>query len=124
MRRLVLAVPMAVALAAYVNSTPSGIVYSMQLTTATTSLPVVEIAATPKGWVPVDYGAAQISVPASFGVYYPGQGSRRLWATPGALFLGPLAADTVQQSCSAPQFPRGGVMGRRRARACLVARNR
>ncbi|MGA3354482.1 MAG: hypothetical protein ABSD85_15065 [Acidimicrobiales bacterium] len=68
------------------------------------SVSAVDTTATPAGWVPVDYGDVQISVPASFGVYYPGQDSCRLWATPGALFLGPLAADTAPRSCTAPGY--------------------
>jgi hypothetical protein len=39
--------------------------------TTTKQLPVVDLSATP-GWVPVAYGDAQVSVPASFKVYYPG----------------------------------------------------
>lgn len=33
-------------------------------------LPVVDVAATPKGWVPVDFGMAQISVPHDWNLYY------------------------------------------------------
>jgi hypothetical protein len=33
--------------------------------TPRTGLPVVDTAVTPRGWVPVDFGLAQISVPAS-----------------------------------------------------------
>lgn len=33
-------------------------------------LPSVDLSATPKGWIPVDYGDAQISVPPSWGVLY------------------------------------------------------
>ena len=34
--------------------------------TAPTKLPVVDLSATPAGWVPVAYGDAQISVPATW----------------------------------------------------------
>ena len=46
--------------------TPSG-----TTTKPSTKLPVVDVSATPAGWVPVDYGDAQVSVPKSFFVYYP-----------------------------------------------------
>jgi hypothetical protein len=35
-----------------------------------TNLPVVDLSATPAGWVPVDYGEAQISVPPTWWVLY------------------------------------------------------
>lgn len=38
--------------------------------TARASAPLVDLAATPKGWIPVDYGDAQISVPPSWGVLH------------------------------------------------------
>ena len=41
-------------------------------TTAPKPLPVVDLSATPKGWVPVAYGDAQLSVPPGFPVVYPG----------------------------------------------------
>jgi hypothetical protein len=49
----------------------------------------VDLSATPAGWVPVAYGDAQVSVPASFSVYYPGQNPCELFSTPGALFVAP-----------------------------------
>lgn len=53
------------------------------------SQPVVDLAATPKGWVPVDYGDAQISVPAKWRVAYrsPACGSA---VAPGELFVNPV----------------------------------
>ena len=66
--------------------------------TPRTPLPVVDTAATPKGWVPVDYGDAQVSVPASLYVYYPG------WTDCGlrgnALYLGPATPSAI--GCGAP----------------------
>jgi hypothetical protein len=37
---------------------------------APTKLPVVDLSATPKGWVPVAYGDAQVSVPATWNVLF------------------------------------------------------
>ena len=37
-------------------------------------LPVVDLSATPAGWVPVAFGDAQVSVPSDFPIVYPGQG--------------------------------------------------
>ena len=51
-------------------------------------LPVVDTTATPKGWVPVDYGDAQISVPASFSVVYRGQYPCDVQTQVGTLFVG------------------------------------
>ena len=53
-----------------------------------TPLPVVDTAATPKGWVPVDYGDAQVSVPASFSVVYRGQYPCDVQTQVGTLFVG------------------------------------
>jgi len=39
--------------------------------------------------MPVDDGDAQVSVPASFSVYYPGQDVCELFSTPGAVFVAP-----------------------------------
>ena len=39
-------------------------------TPASKPLPVVDLSVTPKGWVPVDYGDAQVSVPATWWVLY------------------------------------------------------
>lgn len=57
------------------------------------------------GWVPVDYGDAQISIPASYSVFYPGENSCRLFTTPGALFVGP-RANVGPSSCPAPLNPK------------------
>ena len=51
-------------------------------------LPVVDTTATPKGWVPVDYGDAQVSVPASFSVVYRGQYPCDVQTQVGTLFVG------------------------------------
>ena len=93
-------VVLALALAACTNS-PT---VSPTTTTVPRPLPAIDLSATPAGWVPVAYGDAQLSVPAYFGVYYPGQKSCRLWATPGALFLGPLSAEAAPRSCTAPGY--------------------
>ena len=55
-------------------------------------VPAVDLSATPVGWVPVAYGDAQVSVPASFYVSY---GAPDLYAcqaldSPGALFVVPM----------------------------------
>jgi len=54
----------------------------------TQPVPAVDLSATPAGWVPVDYGDAQVSVPATFFVLYPGCGT--VSASSGALVLGAL----------------------------------
>jgi photosystem II stability/assembly factor-like uncharacterized protein len=59
--------------------------------TVPTLLPAVDLSATPKGWVPVAYGDAQISGPPSFPVVYPGQGFPCKGASvsgPGGLLVG------------------------------------
>ena len=48
---------------------------SVKAPTVSTLLPVVDLSVTPKGWVPVAYGDAQLSVPPGFPVAYPGQTS-------------------------------------------------
>lgn len=71
------AVCAAAALALAACSTPSATTPTSAPTTSTTApsrpLPVVLTAATPKGWIPVDLGDAQLSVPSTFDVAYPGQ---------------------------------------------------
>ena len=67
-------------------------------------LPVVDLAATPAGWVPVAYGDAQVSVPASFSVFYPGQDPCESFSTPGALFVAPIPG--FKRICPAPGHPR------------------
>ena len=43
---------------------------SPSVTPTTRPLPVIDLSATPAGWVPVAYGDAQISVPANWGVLF------------------------------------------------------
>lgn len=64
LRALMLAV-MAIVLAACTRSTTVS-------PTTIRPLPAIDLSATPAGWVPVDYGDAQISVPPIMGVFYPG----------------------------------------------------
>ena len=52
----------------------------------------VDFSATPAGWVPVAYGDAQVSVPASFSVFYPDQYPCNPFSRVGSIFLGPLGA--------------------------------
>jgi hypothetical protein len=52
----------------------------------TTTLPTVPTSATPAGWVPVDFGEAQISVPADWYVGY--NTTCRPPAPPGTVFVG------------------------------------
>jgi hypothetical protein len=70
-------------------------------------LPIVDLLATPAGWVPVAYGDAQVSVPASFSVYepYPGEPPCAVFATPGAFFVAPTPAKELvlsKQLCPQP----------------------
>jgi hypothetical protein len=91
LRALVLVV-MALALAACTSSV------SPTTTTVPKPLPAIDLSATPTGWVPVAYGDAQVSVPASLYVYYPG------WTDCGlrgnALYLGPTTPSAI--GCGAP----------------------
>jgi len=66
-------------------------------------LPVVDLAATPAGWVPVAYGDAQVSVPASFSVFYPGLRPCEPFSTPGAIYVAPIPA---KMNCPPPGHPR------------------
>jgi hypothetical protein len=76
------------------SSTPTT---STTLPTTSTTLPpiaAVDVAVTPSGWVPVDYGDAQVSVPASFTIFYPG------WSlcgtpAPNAIYVGPPGRSAV-----------------------------
>jgi hypothetical protein len=65
-------------------------------------IPAVVTSATPAGWVPVDYGDAQISVPASFSTSYPYDQSpcRDLAAPGGALAVGWNGATGFYNRCS------------------------
>jgi hypothetical protein len=69
----------------------------------TKPLPVVDLSATPAGWVPVAYDDAQVSVPASFSVFYPGQDPCESFSTPGALFVAPIPG--FKRICPAPGHP-------------------
>ena len=65
----------------------------------------VLLSATPVGWVPVAYGDAQVSVPASFYVSY---GAPDLYAcqaldSPGALFVVPMHAKPIITEGGCPQ---------------------
>ena len=70
----------------------------------TKPLPVVDLSATPAGWVPVAYGDAQVSVPGAFSVFYPGQDPCESFSTPGALFVAPIPG--FKRICPAPGHPR------------------
>jgi hypothetical protein len=61
-------------------------------TTTTKPIPAVDLSATPTGWVPVAYGDAQISVPASFSVIYPGQYPCGSFSDVGTIFLGSIGS--------------------------------
>jgi hypothetical protein len=52
-----------------------------------TKLPVVDLSATPAGWVPVAYGDAQVSVPSDWKVEY--EQACWLWHAPGTVEVGP-----------------------------------
>ena len=69
--------------------------------TVPTPLPVVDLSATPKGWVPVAFGDAQISVPASWHVLY--NSSVCLLGSPG----GDVYVNPSGGSCSAKGTPKG-----------------
>ena len=59
----------------------------------TKPIPAVDLSTTPGGWVPVAYGDAQVSVPESFSVWYPGLNPCELsFSKPSSLFLGPVVA--------------------------------
>jgi hypothetical protein len=58
-------------------------------TTTTKPLPAIDLSATPAGWVPVAYGDAQVSVPASFSVYYTGENTCGSYLPTSSLFIGP-----------------------------------
>jgi hypothetical protein len=69
--------------------------------TVSIPLPVVDLSATPKGWTPVAYGDAQISVPASWHVLY--DSSACLSGSPaGDVYVNPSGG-----FCSAKGTPKG-----------------
>jgi hypothetical protein len=63
-------------------------------TAPTKGLPVVDLSATPAGWVPVAYGDVQVSVPATFWVY--DQDACSNFQTPGTVYVDPL----YEQDCA------------------------
>ncbi|MGC9961595.1 MAG: hypothetical protein ABSE47_06790 [Acidimicrobiales bacterium] len=73
---------------AAVSTTTSGPTTTTTVPKAPTSILSVDLSATPAGWVPVAYGDAQISVPASFSVSYPGWDQCGVSGDLGALYLG------------------------------------
>jgi hypothetical protein len=94
-------VVMALTLSACTSS--QTVVPTTTTTVATTQpLPAVDLSATPAGWVPVAYGDVQVSVPASFYVYYPG------WLDCGlrgdALYLGPATPSAIGCGASSPNL--------------------
>jgi hypothetical protein len=83
---------------------------SSQTTTPTTTrtvpptthpLPAIDLSATPTGWVPVAYGDAQVSVPASFLVVYPGTCVGGPSVALGALLIGSTSAASAEPACPA-----------------------
>lgn len=100
--RVLAALITAAVLAACTSTTAPGIVHSLPVSLDTSTakpLPVVDLAATPKGWVPLDYGNAQISVPQSWSVQYrsPDCAFGKL---PGLVLVNPTAT-----ACLAPMSP-------------------
>jgi hypothetical protein len=62
----------------------------------------VDLSAALSGWVPVAYGKAQVSVPASFSVAYPGQAPFcGPVSPPGELFIAPTATAETGSGCPA-----------------------
>jgi hypothetical protein len=75
-------------------------------TTVPKPLPVVDLSATPAGWVPVTFGDAQVSVPPGFPVAYPGQTSFCKGASasgPGGLLVDIPPGETVH--CAVERHP-------------------
>ena len=71
-----------------------------QTVTPTRPLSVVDLSAVATAWVPVAYGDAQVSVPTSFSVVYPGE--TQLCAPlspPGVLFVAPTPATETGSGC-------------------------
>jgi hypothetical protein len=93
---------LAVALAACTNSpTVSPTTTTRPLNVNVISTTAVDTEATPTGWVPVAFGDAQVSVPISFFVWYPGMNPCELsFSKPNSLFLGPGAA--AYRACVGP----------------------
>jgi hypothetical protein len=72
----------------------TGAAYTSTQTVPTTTKSIlgVDLSMTPTGWVPVAYGDAQVSVPASFSVIYPGQYPCNPFSNVGTIFLGPMGS--------------------------------
>jgi len=85
---------LAVALAACTSSpTVSPTTTTRPLNVNVISTTAVDTEATPTGWVPVAFGDAQVSVPISFFVWYPGLNPCELsFSKPSSLLLGPVVA--------------------------------
>ena len=73
----------------------AGSAHSQASVTATKPVSSVDLSSAargaPRGWVPVAFGNAQVSVPASFSVIYPGQYPCNPFSDVGTIFLGPIA---------------------------------
>ncbi len=68
------------------------------------SLPVVDTAATPQGWLPVDLGDAQLSVPGDWGLVSDGESA--CLDAPGAVILGAGSWCPAGIGVSGPPSPR------------------
>lgn len=68
----------------------AGTTPSQASVTSTKAPPTVDLSATPTGWVPVAYKNAQVSVPASFSVFYPNEYTCSPFSGLGSIFLGPI----------------------------------
>ena len=62
---------------------------------STHSPPAVDLLATPGGWVPVDLGQAQLSVPESFSVVYPNEIECEAPSPIGVLIVRPRSPETT-----------------------------
>ena len=100
---MVVAVAAAIVVVFFVPLPHASLFHSLVTPASTTTkpppkLPVVDVSATPTGWVPVAYGDAQISVPPGFPVAYPGQTSFCKGASasgPGGLLVDIPPGETV-----------------------------
>jgi hypothetical protein len=90
MRKLAAVTMVVVAMAlAACTSAPTASPTTTTVPSTAKPLPVIDLSATPAGWVPVAYGDAQVSVPASFSVYYTGSDTCGLNLPTSSLFIGP-----------------------------------
>jgi hypothetical protein len=90
-----------------------------------TPLPVVDTAATPKGWVPVDYGDAQVSVPRTWSVLYNSSVCESGWIV-GGLYVNPSGGfcgakeipktETTVELKTAPHYKNPAMYGQRQLR--------